>query len=1338
MRRHLLILGATVAVVIGTVAPVQIARATVVDNDGRPFAAPAYSVNTAGDLLVIGNTQMTCPPSAGTTCTEAQAGRGTKVNNNDFAMAWVDADDDPATTNSSKADLQLPTGAEVLFAGLYWGGMRPLPVSTAAPQTQVKFKAPGATGYTTLTADRFDVAAPSGRDFSAFVDVTATVSAAGPGTYAVADIVSTTGLNGYGGWSLVVAYSDSSQPVRNITIYDAFESVAPGNPATINLTGFRTPATGPVNTKLGFVAFEGDRGASGDQLKLAGRALANPARPSNNFYNSTITTPSGDFTAKEPNYVNNFSVDTGIVDASGILANGATTATLQSTTVGDYYKIAVLAFATELTAPRYSASLAVNQSVVNSGTLVEFTMGITNNGADASATTSATITLPAGFTFAAGSSAIDGVGVADAGGRLVIAGQTLTFHLGTGADNVTGGALAIGASTRVTFSATAAAVADTNLRTAFTVNGAAAVSNLAVTGRSNEVGVRVDATSADLAVSIRGVDQLPAVDGTAFAAGSTGRFVVDLRNNGPRNLTAVTVAAELPPGVTYVSATGSGWTGCSYTAPVVECSRAALGFGQTADPVTIVVAVPANAAVSTVTALATTSVTTPGLVDPDLTNNTDLAAVQLVRSADLSIDVTRSGDTVQGQTLNYRLDVRNTGPSDAGPAVGDAVTVSATLPNNVNFVSAVGDGWACAFAAPEVTCTRAVLAAGALAPSITIATTVNAAGIAELRAAVESTATDPDPADNIVWDTTETIYEVALIESIFNTNATADAVFPVTVNVKNAGPSIVPSGTVITHTIDIPDGATLAAIVTANGWVCDPATAGGPSTSACTRTLAADWIPGTELADLVLGVTIAALTEELLIRATVTTDSPAVQLDPELATATDNLVSAALSDLAVSGTTPTVVTSGGGAETLVVDVTNLGPDIDPGPVTVHLEFPDGITATVVPGSPWSCSGAGDELDCSWSSPDLFPANQFAPDLALSIAASRPSGIVQIVAVVGSPKSDPEPANDSARLTVVVRDAGGGFVPIGPIGPPAGPALPTPQRIGGADRFATAVAVSQAFFGDGAPVVYLATGADFADALVAGPPAGLEPGPVLLTERDRLPADTLGEIRRLGPRRIVIAGGPNAVSTGIEQQLRAAGYEVTRIGGADRYETAVLLGRTWKPGTGGTVFVATGTGFADALSAGPPGGATGAPILLTTATSIPAVTAAELQRRRPDRIVIIGGPGVVSSAVETALRAFSDDVTRIAGTDRYRTSSAVSAGLFSTPVPLAILATGIDFPDALSAVPPATAGRGPVLLVRSDCVPAPILDELERLRPQRIVAIGQAAALSEAVISLRRC
>ena len=92
--------------------------------------------------------------------------------------------------------------------------------------------------------------------------------------------------------------------------------------------------------------------------------------------------------------------------------------------------------------------------------------------------------------------------------------------------------------------------------------------------------------------------------------------------------------------------------------------------------------------------------------------------------------------------------------------------------------------------------------------------------------------------------------------------------------------------------------------------------------------------------------------------------------------------------------------------------------------------------------------------------------------------------------------------------------------------------------------------------------------------------------------------------------------------------------------------------------------------------------------------------------------------------------------RRAGSDRYGTAAQLSANTFAPRVPVAYVATGEDFPDALAAAA-ATGGTGPVLLVRRDEIPQPTRDELVRLQPQRIVLAGSSAVVSDAVLTQLR-
>ena len=190
---------------------------------------------------------------------------------------------------------------------------------------------------------------------------------------------------------------------------------------------------------------------------------------------------------------------------------------------------------------------------------------------------------------------------------------------------------------------------------------------------------------------------------------------------------------------------------------------------------------------------------------------------------------------------------------------------------------------------------------------------------------------------------------------------------------------------------------------------------------------------------------------------------------------------------------------------------------------------------------------------------------------------------------------------------------------------------------------------------------------------------------------------------------------------------------TRLAGGDRYATAAALSQArFGPGVS-TAFVATGGSFPDALAGSPAAAMAGGPILLTARDGLPAATANELARLRPARIVVLGGPGVVSDRVAGQLAGYaSSHVERWWGANRFETAAAISRSTFAPGVPVAYLATGSTFPDALSGG--ALAGRtgGPILLVGADSIPAATAAELARLRPAHVVVLGGTGVISEAV------
>jgi putative cell wall-binding protein len=190
------------------------------------------------------------------------------------------------------------------------------------------------------------------------------------------------------------------------------------------------------------------------------------------------------------------------------------------------------------------------------------------------------------------------------------------------------------------------------------------------------------------------------------------------------------------------------------------------------------------------------------------------------------------------------------------------------------------------------------------------------------------------------------------------------------------------------------------------------------------------------------------------------------------------------------------------------------------------------------------------------------------------------------------------------------------------------------RISGDDRYATAAAVSRRQFPDGADTCYLATGRSFADALAGGPRAARAEVPLLLTAPDELPDATKAEIVRLGVRSVIALGGDKAVADAVVERLRTYVEDsVTRISGRDRYGTAAEIAEATS--VADDVFVVTGADFPDGLAACPAAAQRSAPVLLTSATTVPAATDAQLRRLAPSRVVIVGGDGVVSE--QTAKR-----------------------------------------------------------------------------------------------------
>lgn len=227
---------------------------------------------------------------------------------------------------------------------------------------------------------------------------------------------------------------------------------------------------------------------------------------------------------------------------------------------------------------------------------------------------------------------------------------------------------------------------------------------------------------------------------------------------------------------------------------------------------------------------------------------------------------------------------------------------------------------------------------------------------------------------------------------------------------------------------------------------------------------------------------------------------------------------------------------------------------------------------------------------------------------------------------------------------------------------------------------------------------------------------------------------------------IVTVGQNASLTGYDVNFPASGLWGDRLEGADRFGTSVDVSRNFfeanESGETKTpaVFIVNGLNFPDALSAGPAAALVGAPILLVTPTSIPAVVKAEIERIDPPTIYIIGGAPSVSTAVASQLSSLGE-VVRIAGADRFDTSRRVAEYFFADSggegpdVYTAYVATGLNFPDALGAGPAAAFEGGPLLLVNggASVVDAATASAISDLDINRVVIAGSSATVSEGIL-----
>jgi putative cell wall-binding protein len=188
---------------------------------------------------------------------------------------------------------------------------------------------------------------------------------------------------------------------------------------------------------------------------------------------------------------------------------------------------------------------------------------------------------------------------------------------------------------------------------------------------------------------------------------------------------------------------------------------------------------------------------------------------------------------------------------------------------------------------------------------------------------------------------------------------------------------------------------------------------------------------------------------------------------------------------------------------------------------------------------------------------------------------------------------------------------------------------------------------------------------------------------------------------------------------------------TRVFGSDRESTAIAASASAFPaaGSASAVVLARSDVFPDALAGGPLAAAKHAPLLLTSPGALDGSTKAEISRVLPTggTVYLLGGTSALSDAVAAGVTAMGDVPLRISGPDRFATAVAIADALGD---PTTVFeASGVNFPDALSAVPAAVTTHGAILLTNGQSQAAATSTYLAK-HPGTRYAIGGPAAWAD--------
>jgi uncharacterized repeat protein (TIGR01451 family) len=995
----------------------------------KPFST-RFTRNTNGDITVIGNVVTTCPTTA-SMCAAAQnrTASGANLNNNNYSMIYVDVDTadtptDGSPNNSSSATFTLPNGGQVLFAGLYWGAR-----STDARRTTVRFRPPGVS-YQSLSGTLEGTTGSDGA-YHAFADVTTQVQAAGSGTYTVAREFATLGTDRYGGWSLVVAFSDPTAPPRNVTVFDGFAMVqsTPASDRIVDVTvdGFLTPPSGTVNARVGIVAYEGDAASDGDQLQMrsgtgAGgtfTTILDALHPSNNFFNSTISNLGARFSAKSPDFNNQLGFDAAVVSANGIIANGATGATVRFTTGGETYYPGVLTTAIDIREPNLQltkAAVDLNGPPLRPGDIVEFTTTATNIGFDDAVNAVLRDTVQQGNHYVPNSLAIasgpnagpktDAVGedraelqsITVPGSGVV---DSVVFGLGEGPNIVEAGRVRATGQPNSSTSVRFRVQVDPGATGGDLLNTASAQYNGGTSGtlftvQSNQIDIPI-VVSPDVSITKQRSGPIVAGRQITYTLG-----VSNSETAGP-TVAPITVTDPLPVGIDFVRAVGTGWT-CTFDAPsrTVTCVFSQVPVAQSGvlPPIALTALVTPQAPSTVVN---TATVATQDDRNPANNAASDSATAQ----PDLTLAKSHTTAFVRGGVAEYRLVARNLG---SVPTSG-TVTVVDTLPSGLVPSTAMGDDWTCTIAGQTVTCTTTnVVAAFSNAAPIELSVSVGrAAPNSVINSAAISGGGDGNSANNTALGLTTIAGAPDLaITKMHSGGFAAGSSGTYTLTVSNVGTDPTTGAVRVEDTL--PTGLTPTS-VSGSGWVCS--ITGQAVTCVRTDPLAA----GASYPPLSLTVSVSLDAVGTLVNTA------------EVATTGDaNRSNDAASDSTAIARTPNMALNKshadafapGASSSFTLIASNIGTAPTSGQIVATDTLPAGLLPTATSNAGWACGIAGQTVTCTSST--VIPAGGIATPITITVAVARSATgtLVNTASIAGGGEADT--SDNAARDAVDVAPA----------------------------------------------------------------------------------------------------------------------------------------------------------------------------------------------------------------------------------------------------------------------------------------------------------------------------